>query len=194
MHDETINKEWNNKHMNMRLMKGWPKQLKLLYLLFLKLEHLKSHQLRYLRYEIHSITVKELQVTLKIALKKIETLDVKNKLGIESFDEENITRSRSNCKNPKLRNIYLRLIHNDFFTHVRMKKYRMMETDECPQCNMTETTKHLLWECIHVEKIWRLFNDLMNHTENGQECVNNYENVFQTCELPAISIVKTKII
>ena len=31
-------------------------------------------------------------------------------------------------------------------------------------------------------------------TENGQECVNKYENVFQTCELPAISIVKAKII
>jgi hypothetical protein len=39
---------------------------------------------------------------LKIALKKIEALDVKNKLGIENFDEENITRFRSNCKNPKL--------------------------------------------------------------------------------------------
>jgi hypothetical protein len=75
-----------------------------------------------------------------------------------------------------------------------MKKYRMTETDECPRCNMTETTKHLLWECIHVKRIWRLFNDLMNCSENGQECVNNYENVFQTCELPAVSIVKAKII
>ncbi len=60
--------------------------------------------------------------------------------------------------------------------------------------NMTETTKHLLRECIHVKIIWRLFNDLMNCTENVQECVNNYENVFQTCELLAISIVKAKII
>jgi hypothetical protein len=34
----------------------------------------------------------------------------------------------------------------------------------------------------------------MNHTENGQECVNNYENVFRTCEEPAISIVKAKVI
>jgi len=147
-----------------------------------------------MRKNIHSITVKELQVTLKNALKKIEVLDVKNKLGIDNFDEENITRFRNNCKNPKLRNIYFRLIHNDFFTRVRMKKYRMTKDDECPRCNMTETTKHLLWECIHVKIIWRLFNDLMNCTENGQECVNNYENVFQTCELPAISIVKAKII
>jgi hypothetical protein len=135
-----------------------------------------------MRKNIHSITVKELQVTLKNALKKIEALDVKNKLGIDNFDEENITRFRHN--------IYFRLVHNGFFTHVRMKKYRMRENDECPRCNMTETTKHLLCE----KKIWKLFNDLMNHTENGQECINNYENVFRTCEEPAISIVKAKII
>ena len=74
-----------------------------------------------MRKNIHSITVKELQVTLKNALKKIEALDVKNKLGIDNFDEENITRFRNNCKNPNLRNIYFRLIHNDFFTRVRIK-------------------------------------------------------------------------
>jgi hypothetical protein len=146
------------------------------------------------RKNLITITVKELQVTLKNALKKIDVLDVKNKLGIDNFDEENITRFRSNCKNPKLRNIYFRLIHNDFFTHVRMKKYKMTVTDECPRCNMTETSKHLLWECTHVKNIWSLFNDLMNHIKNGHECVSNYEDVFQTCEMPAVTIVKAKII
>jgi hypothetical protein len=34
----------------------------------------------------------------------------------------------------------------------------------------------------------------MNNVENGQECVNKYEDVFQTWELPANSIVKMKII
>jgi hypothetical protein len=85
-------------------------------------------------------------------VKKIDVLDVKNKLGIPKFDEENITRFRSNWKSRKLRNVYFRLIHNNFFTHVRMKKYRMTETDECPCCHMTESSKHLLWECIHVKK------------------------------------------
>jgi hypothetical protein len=46
--------------------------------------------------------LKELQVTLKNALMKIDVLDFKKKLGIDNFDEENITRFRSNCKNPKL--------------------------------------------------------------------------------------------
>jgi hypothetical protein len=146
------------------------------------------------RKKLNTMTVKELQVVLNNALKKIDVLDVKNKLGIDNFDKENITRFRSNCKNPKLRNIYFRLIHNDFFTHVKMKKYRMTVTNECPRCNMTETSGHLLWECKPVKHIWSLFNDLMNQVENGLECVNNYEDVFWTCEMPAISIVKAKII
>jgi hypothetical protein len=75
-----------------------------------------------LRKNVSHITVKELQVTLKTALKKTEELDFKNKLMIEEFDEENVIKFRKNCKNPKLRNIYFRLIHNDFFTRVRMKK------------------------------------------------------------------------
>jgi hypothetical protein len=36
----------------------------------------------------------------------------------------------------KLRNIYFRLIHNDFFTGVRMEKYRMTKDDECPRYNV----------------------------------------------------------
>jgi hypothetical protein len=39
-------------------------------------------------------------------------------VGIDIFDEDNNTRFRNNCKNPKLRNTY----SNDFFTHVSMKK------------------------------------------------------------------------
>jgi hypothetical protein len=106
------------------------------------------------RKDVNSITVKELQVTSKNALKKIEVLDVKNKLSVDNFDEENILSFRSNCENPKLRNIYFRLIHNDFFTRVRMKKYKMTVTDECPRCSMTENSKHFLWECVHVRNIW----------------------------------------
>ena len=53
------------------------------------------------RKNLNSITVKELQVTLKNALKKIDVLDVKSKVGIDNFDEENITSFRRNCKNPK---------------------------------------------------------------------------------------------
>jgi hypothetical protein len=147
-----------------------------------------------LRKNVSDITVKELQVTLKTALKKTEELDFKNKMMIEEFDEENIIKFRKNCKNPKLRNIYFRLIHNDFFTHVRMKKYKMTETDSCPRCGLIETTKHLLLECVHAKNIWSLYNTLMTQIGKSCELVNNFEEVVKSCNSPEISIVKVKII
>ena len=146
------------------------------------------------RKEVNSITVKELQVTLKNALKKIEVLNFVEKLDINNFEEENITRFRNHCKNPKLRNIYFRLIHNDFFTHVRMKKYKMSESDECPRCGTAETTKHLLWECSHVKNIWSLFNGLMKEINCMQDCVNQYEDIFKACYKQGTNIVKARVI
>jgi hypothetical protein len=35
---------------------------------------------------------------------------------------------------------------------------------------------------------------MMNSVGGGQECVNKFDDVFQTCGTPAISIVKAKII
>jgi hypothetical protein len=86
------------------------------------------------RKDVTVITAKELQVVLKNALGKIESLIVNIKLGIENYDEENISKFRIYCKNPKLRNKYFRQIHNDFYTRVRMKKFGMMNTDKCPRC------------------------------------------------------------
>jgi exonuclease III len=146
------------------------------------------------RQSLNTITVKGLQVILKTALNKIDVLDVKKKLGVEFFDENNIVKFRNNCKNPKLRNIYFRLIHNDFFTRVRMKKFKMVDTDSCLRCNMTETTRHLLWECNQVSRIWRLFNDLMTTTKNSHSCVNKYEDVFQTPDAYAVCMIKIKVV
>jgi hypothetical protein len=162
--------------------------------------NLNNEELKYLqiaigdRKNVNVITVKELQVVLKNALGKIESANIKEKVGIDSFDEENITKLRNNCKNPKLRNIYFRLIHNDFYTRVRMKKYGMMDTDKCPRCGETESSVHLLWECVHVRNIWEIFNLLMSQVNNKEECVQSYKNIFQACETPATSMIKMKII
>jgi hypothetical protein len=50
------------------------------------------------RKNVNTITVKELQVTLKNAVKKIEVLDFNSKLGIDRFDEGGITRFHKNVK------------------------------------------------------------------------------------------------
>jgi hypothetical protein len=138
------------------------------------------------------ITVKQLQKTLKTALGKTETLDFKTKLKIDHFDKENIVTFRQYCKNPKLRNIYFRLIHNDFFTHVRMKKYNMITTDSCPRCGEVEDTKHLLWECRHVAHIWKLYNSKMDKI--GSRRVTSYEEVYTPGNSLATCNIKIKLI
>jgi hypothetical protein len=62
----------------------------------------------------------------------------------------------------------------------------MTLTDKYSMCGMTEASKHIIWECVHVKNIWSLFNNLRIEIENVEECVNNFEEVFQTCELPAL--------
>ena len=81
---------------------------------------------------LDSLTTKDLQITLKNALNRVETLNYDTRLGTVNFNIDNVVNFRNNCKNSKLRNIYFRLIHNDFFTYARMYKYKMTENDECP--------------------------------------------------------------
>jgi hypothetical protein len=82
------------------------------------------------RISIDLVTVKELQSSLKLVLKKSEVANFKTKLDIDEFDPSNISTVRRHYKNAKLRNIYFRLIHNDFFTHSRMMRYKMMDSDK----------------------------------------------------------------
>jgi hypothetical protein len=147
-----------------------------------------------MRREIGSITVKELQVTLKTCLKRIEVLDVKNKLGINNYDDENITRLRMHVKNSKLRNIYFRLIHKDFFTGERMKKYKMTNNDECVRCGLKETTEHLLWECNDSRNIWNIYNNSLHKYTNEVVTVNKYEDIFYMDKSPNICLIKIKLI
>ena len=141
---------------------------------------------------IKEVTAKQLQTTLKKALKKVETLVVHERLKIESFETGNITSFRKLCKNAKLRNIYFRLIHGDFFNHVRMKKFNMTPTDECPRCGEKEDLKHLLWECTHAKQIWSLYNNIMSKT--GQMTTNYYQDVFVPGENSATCTVKIRLI
>jgi hypothetical protein len=158
---------------------------------------LKNIQLeKEMRKHIHSITTKELQQTLKRVMNKLESLNVTEKLNINQFDVENILQTRHNCKNAKLRNIYFRLIHNDFFTRERMKKYRMVESDICVRCdvNETENTRHMLWECRHVKEIWNIYNKFMTIIGCTINKVETYEDIFKACTKSSINIIKLQII
>jgi len=146
------------------------------------------------RLAIESIPAKEFQVLLKNALGRIENTNFRVKLKIEEFDATNILTFRKHCRNAKLRNIYFRLIHNDFFTHERMNRYKMTNTDECPRCNQTETTKHLLWECHHSKHIWDLYNDYMIKLDKANSVISEYSQIYKAGETAGITIIKAKII
>jgi len=160
----------------------------------------QSNEMKYIQLErnvrkdVHTITTKELQQSLKTITKKIESLNVAEKLNLAQFNKENIIRTRENCKNAKLRNIYFRLIHNDFFTREKMKKYKMVESEICPRCSETETTKHMLWECGQVQVIWKLFNKAMTITGNGKEKVESYDDIFKACMKANVNVIKLQVL
>jgi hypothetical protein len=101
---------------------------------------------------------------------------------------------RQNCQNSKLRNIYFRLIHNDFFTREKTKKYKMVDSDECERCNESETTRHLMWECPHVKIIWNSYNRIMLLTKNKDDPVKTYQDIFKSCNRPSTNIFKLQTI
>ena len=139
--------------------------------------------------DINNITVKEMQSMMKVILKKTEITNFEQKLGIDNFQENAITKFRSKCQNAKFRNLFFRLIHNDFFTHVRMYKYKMCQSDLCPRCGITETTRHLLMECRHAKNIWNLYNLVTKGDK-----VNKYEDLFSIGDSQCEIMIKMKII
>jgi hypothetical protein len=188
-----------NKSMKL-VLNSFPKNLVLIAKCFNENINEESSSLKYIkiangnRILTETITVKEFQITLKNALGKLDTLDCNNKLGIENFDMTNLTIFRKNCTNAKLRNIYFRLIHNDFFTHSRMKRYKMTTTDNCPRCGQVETTPHLLWECCQSKRIWEAYNEFMIISGNPCEIVKDYKGIYEVGKTKSSTLIKIRVI
>jgi hypothetical protein len=144
--------------------------------------------------KLEDMSVKLMQPILKSELNKISKLDVKHKIGIEVYDDDNILRLRQQCKNTKMRSIYYRLINNDFFTHVRMFRFKMTNDDKCPRCLQIETMKHMLWECRESANIWSLLNNTLSEIGLERERILEYEDVFNVTNSSAITHIKMKII
>ena len=72
---------------------------------------------------VESVTVKQLQKRLKIAMNKVTVVDYNTRLGAQHFDTNDINIIRSQVKNAKLRNVFYRLINKDFYNETKMLKY-----------------------------------------------------------------------
>ena len=66
------------------------------------------------------VTTREMQLTLKMVMNKITVQNFDQRLGIIGYDGKQISKFRDQCKNVKLRHIYLRLVSRDFYTKERM--------------------------------------------------------------------------
>jgi len=152
---------------------------------FLKIDHSWT--------PIEIISTKDLQWILKKALNKVTKADFQCKLNINN-EIIDIIQLRSDCKNAKLRNIYFRLIHNDFYTHERMFKFKMTESQNCPRCGLTESTKHLLWECTESKKLWKCYNEVLTSVNLESRKINCYEDLYRTEIMPILSTIKLKLI
>ncbi len=143
---------------------------------------------------IEEITTKELQWLLKHAMNKIKAANFSSRIKIEVSEDINIMQFRTDCKNPQLRNIHFRLLHNDFYTHERMFKYKMTNSPKCPRCNNIETTQHLLWECRDSKIIWNLYNGILRKVNLQNMTVESYKDIYKTESINMLSILKMKII
>ena len=108
------------------------------------------------------MTTKKMQVTLKNIMKKIEVQTFDQRLGVVGYDSTQICKFRNQCKNVKLRHMYLRLVSRDFYTKERMLRFRMSRTDDCEMCGEVETYRHLFWECRESRRVWRSFNEYID--------------------------------
>jgi hypothetical protein len=143
--------------------------------------------------ELRLVTTKDMQLTLKNIMGKVEVQSFDQRLGIVGFDSTQIGKFRNQCKNIKLRHMYLRLVNRDFYTKERMLRFGMSLTDACERCGEVETYRHLFWDCVESGRVWRSFNEYM--MEIGHEHrVNSYEGVFKIDDNRIISMIKVRVI
>jgi hypothetical protein len=127
-----------------------------------------------------TLNVKELQKMLKMSYNKTENLDIrkKNKLDNFEFNMSSLSTLRKQCKDARSRNIFYRLINNDFFTAERMFKFGMRNNSLCDRCSEIETSKHLLFECRYSMKMWSLYNNVLKTDLNSKFSINRFEDIF----------------
>lgn len=142
----------------------------------------------------NEITVKLLQIRLKQALGKVTKVDYDAKLGINHFDISDVMTIRKQIKNVKLRNVFYRLINRDFYDRIKMKKYKMVENDECERCNSPESTEHLLWGCRWSKLAWENYNSYLISLGISGGLVDSYRDVYSFNNGSGINTVKLKII
>ena len=96
------------------------------------------------------------------------------------------TVSKLTCTRSK--DILLRLLHGELYSKDRLYRHRLIDTPECPRCNLRETLVHKYIECEYVKEIWRRTLQYTNklRINNGNETL--LEKIMSSSE-PNLSIL-----
>jgi hypothetical protein len=130
----------------------------------------------------------------KLYSRKTSKAEFERKMEISSFDTDRILKVRKQISNVKLRNIFYRLIHNDFFTRSKMFKLKMTDSAECERCGAEETVKYLLWECSFSQLAWKNFHTILEEKNFELDNIVSYETIFDFGGTACSTLIKLKII
>jgi hypothetical protein len=59
---------------------------------------------------------------------------------------------------------------------------------------MSETLKHLLWECADSYRIWEYYNQIIASVDEPQDRVICYEDILRRCDNSGSNIIKVRIV
>jgi hypothetical protein len=146
--------------------------------------------------DVGCFQVRNLQKMIKLALGKVEVLNVnmKNELSNFEFDTNHITKFRQQCKNTKLRSIFHRLLNKDFFHAIKLHMYKITDSTKCQRCPLTEDNAHLLYHCEYSRKMWDSFNEFMKNLQPTSVLVHKFEDIFDFSGNALNNILKVKLV
>jgi hypothetical protein len=124
----------------------------------------------------------------------VTIVDYNAKNKIDNFETDDIVIIRKTIKNVKLRNIFYRLINNDFYSKEKMMKFKMTLDDKCDRCGSTETTKHLLWECKWSQDMWNNLNSIYRKMNLKEGFIRKYDDLFNFKSCSGSNTIKLKLI
>ncbi len=66
-----------------------------------------------------------------------------------------------NIQDKKLAEFNYKLLNNIICTRNLISKWNPRMTSLCPLCDETHTTRHLLFDCIHIQNMWALIGNIL---------------------------------
>ena len=84
--------------------------------------------------------------------------------------------SLKNIKSINNRYTAYKILNKIVYSNNRLNLMGIKETDKCKLCKLTETTKHLLYDCEHTRKLWKIL-ELQTEEITGLKMNIDFETI-----------------